>query len=401
MYAELKELAEKPSSEKRLDLLRKIADMFFDGIDDYTEAETSLFNEVMETIVDQVSRDAKIDIATNLAILPGFPLPVVRKLANDSDIEIARPVIRGASGLTDLDLIEIARKASDGHLDAIATRPQLSEAITDVLIDRRSRQVVHTISANHGARFSEWGMDVLVSRASDDGQVQNALVERSDLTQKAVNALASIVSEALAIKLIERGYQVQGKIPDELVKQASRRFALAVRERDRKMLAAERIISEFGSGRLRFEDALLQIVECGQMLAVAAMLGYRSGIDRHALMSILNGGVTQTVMVLLRGLDLKWKTASAILALRSKNLQPHQPYDARGEEFEAINIAAAKRRLRFLVVRARTTAESSTMEAPLMATDSGMRSDYPAIKTKWSESNASFPRLHSGRLPPR
>jgi uncharacterized protein (DUF2336 family) len=254
------------------------------------------------------------------------------------------------------------------HLDAIAARPQLSEATTDVLIDRGSRHVMHTISANHGAQFSQRGMDVLVDRASDDGRLQNALVERSDLTQRAVNALASIVSEALAIKLIERSYQVQGNIPDELVKQASRRFALAVRERDQKMLAAERIISEFGSGRLRFEDALLQIVASEQMLAIAAMLDYRSGIDRHMLMSILNGGVTQTVMVLLRGLDLKWNTASAILALRSKKLQPDQPCDARREAFEEINIAVAKHTIRFLVVRARTTAGASMMERSQMAT---------------------------------
>jgi len=185
------------------------------------------------------------------------------------------------------------------------------------------------------------------------------LVERPDLTQRAVNALAAIVSEALAIKLIERGYQVQGNIPDELVTQASRRFALAVRERDRKMLAAGQIISEFGAGRLRFEDALLQIVECEQMLAVAAMLEYRSGIDRQVLIGILNGGVAQAVMVLLRGLNLKWNTASAILALRSKQSHPRQPCDGGAEEFEAINIDVAKRMLRFLVVRAQTTVESS------------------------------------------
>jgi len=367
MYAQLKELAEERSSEKRLDLLRKISDIFFDGIDKHTEAETSLFNDVMEAIVGQVSRDAKVDISSNLAILPGFPLPVVRKLAHDSDIEIARPVIRGASGLTDLDLIEIARKASDEHLDAIATRPQLSEAITDVLIDRGSPQVMHTVSANHGARFSNRAMDVLVSRAGDDGRLQNALVERPDLTRKAVDALAAIVSEALAIKLIERGYQVDANIPQDLVMQASRRFALAVRERDKNMLAAELIISEFGSGRLRFEDAMLQIVECEQMLAVAAMLSYRSGLDRNVLMSILNGSVPQIVMVLLRGLGLKWNTASAILALRAKKL--HQPCDAQEAEFDAIDIAAAKRTLRFLVVRAKTSAESSATESPAMAAD--------------------------------
>src|SRR5215472_11055808 len=119
MFTELRYLAEERSPEKRLDLLHKITDLFFAAIDMHTEAETSLFNEVIDHIVDQISHNAKIDVATNLATLPGFPLPVVRRLARDEDIEIARPVIRGALGLTDLDLIGIARKASDQHLDAI------------------------------------------------------------------------------------------------------------------------------------------------------------------------------------------------------------------------------------------------------------------------------------------
>ncbi len=370
MYAELKHLAEERSSEKRLDLLRKITDLFFAGIDRHSEAETSLFNEVMETIVDKISREAKIDVSTNLAILPGFPYPVVRKLANDSDIEIAHPVIRGAAGLTDLDLIEIARQSSDGHLHAIAGRPQLSEAITDVLIDRGSRRVVHTVSANHGARFSEWGMGELVNHARDDGHLQTMLVERSDLTQNAVDALASIVSEALAIKLVERGYLVSGKMPDAVVKEASEQFALAVQDRDENSLAAERIISDFGAGRLSFEDALPQIVRCDQMLAVAALLSCHTGLDRNMLMRILNGGKTQTVMVLLRALDLSWTVAGTVLALRTKKLRLREPSSIQVQrEFEAIDIGAAKRTLRFLVVRVRTAADDSPEAGATMAAE--------------------------------
>ncbi len=360
MYAELKNLAEERSSEKRLDLLRKITDLFFDGVDRHTEAETSLFNDVMDSIVDKVSREAKIDVSTNLAILPGFPLPVVRKLANDSDIDIARPVLHGASGLTDLDLIEIARKASDGHLDAIAGRPQLSEAITDVLIDRGSPQVVHTVSANHGARFSERGMDTLVSHARDDDRLQTKLVERDDLTQKAVDALSSIVSETLAVKLVARGYQVPVRLPDELVEAASREFARAVKDRDENSLLAERIIAEFGAGRLPFEGALRRIVRCQQMLAVAALVSSHTGLDRHMLMCILNGGMTQTIMVLLRALDLPWATANSVLALRSRIMDVQPSCVAAEHEFEAIDSAAAKRTLRFLVVRARTQADGSS-----------------------------------------
>jgi uncharacterized protein (DUF2336 family) len=360
MFAELKSLAEERSSEKRLDLLRKITDLFFAGIDGHSESENSLFNDVIERIVDQVQRDAKIDVATNLATLPGFPLPGVRKLANDNDIEIARPVIRGSLGLTDADLIEIGRKASDAHLDAIAGRAQLSEAVTDVLIDRGSREVVHAVSANHGAALSEWGMDTLVTKARDDGGLQHLLVERPDLSQTAVDKLSTIVSEALAIKLAERGYQVSGLIPENLVKTARDAFARAVHDRDQNSLTAERIIAQFGAGQITLEHALLEVVKCQQMLAVAAILSHHTGLDRTVLMKILNGGTSQTVMVLLRALDLKWPTVATIMALRAMKQRTRQTMGSNAQrDFEAIDSSAAKRTLRFLQIRARTAADAS------------------------------------------
>jgi uncharacterized protein (DUF2336 family) len=354
IFTELKDLAGERSPEKRLDLLRKITDLFFAGIDMHTESETSLFNEVIEHVVDQISRDAKIDVASNLATLPGFPLPVVRKLAHDGDIEIARPVIRGALGLTDLDLIGIARKASDHHLDAIAGRNPLSEAVTDVLIDRGSRDVVHTVSANHGATFSEWGMDALVSKAQSDGGLQHILVERPDLTQTAVDKLSLIVSEALAIKLAERGYQLSGAIPEKIVKTARDAFARAVQDRDRDALVAERVIAQFGAGRITFETALFEIIKSHQMLAVAALLSHQTGLDRNVLMKILSGGAPQTVLVLLRALDLQWTTVEAFMSFRAtkQRIRPSSGVNAR-RNYEAIDVTAAKRTLRFLQIRAK------------------------------------------------
>jgi len=368
MFTELKYLAEERSSEKRLDLLRKISDLFFAGIDMHSESETSLFNEVIERIVDQISRDAKIDVATNLATLPGFPLPVVRKLAKDNDIEIARPVIRGALGLTDLDLIDIGRKASDQHLDAIAGRAPLSEAVTDVLIDRGSRDVVHTVTSNHGAAFSEWGMDALIGKARDDGSLQDILVERPDLTQTAVDKLSSIVSEALAIKLAERGYQVTGQIPEHVVKTARDAFARAVQDRDHNALAAERIIVQFGAGRITLENAVVEIVKCQQMLAVAALLSHHTGLDRNVLMKMLSGGTPQTVLVLLRALDLQWTTVAAFMAFRATKQRTRASLGIKAQrDYEAIDATAAKRTLRFLQIRARAGADTGGEDDPAVA----------------------------------
>jgi uncharacterized protein (DUF2336 family) len=284
---------------------------------------------------------------------------VVRKFAHDSDIEIARPVLRSALGLTERDLVGIARKASDAHLDAIAGRAQLSEAVTDVLVDRGSREVMCTVSANHGAAFSEFGMGKLISRARDDDVLQGILVERSDLSQRAIDQLSAIVSEALAIKLAERGYELAGRVPDHIARDASAAFARAVHERDRNSVAAERIITEFGAGRMTLEEAVLGVIKCEQMLAVAALLSHRTGLDRNRLLGMLNGGTQQTVLVLLRALDLKWTTVCALMAFRAKKQRTHEaPGPAMQRDYEAIDETAARRTLRFLQVRARVENEA-------------------------------------------
>jgi Uncharacterised protein conserved in bacteria (DUF2336) len=368
MLAELKNLAEERSSEKRLDLLRKITDLFLAEIDKHSDLESSLFNEVVERIVDQVERDAKIDVATNLATLPGFPLPVVRNLARDGDIEIAGPVLGGALGLTDRELIEIGRLASDDHLDAIAGRAQLSAPLTDVLIDRGSRDVVHAVSANHGASFSEWGMDALVSKARNDDGLQDLLVARPDLPQKAVDQLSSIVSEVLARKLAERGYQVSGKIPANLVKTTQNALASAVQDRDQNLLMVGRIIAQFGAGQITLEVGLTEVIKCRQMLAVAAILSHHTKLNRTALLKILNDGTSQAVMVLLRALEVKWPTVAALMALRAMKQRTSQMLDTNKQrDYEAIDVAAAKRTLEFLHARSKTFPGAAASENSAVA----------------------------------
>ena len=368
MLSELELLAEERSAEKRLDLLRKIADLFFAGIDEHSDAEHILFNEIIENMVDQISREAKIDVATNMATKAGFPIKVVRKLANDDDVDIARPVIEGSPDLDDNDLIAIAHKGTDGHLDAIAGRDPLSEGITDVLVDRGSRGVVHKVSRNHGARFSDRGMMALVDRAFDDLQLQNALASRPDLTQQAVDGLLPTITQALALKLAERGYDVSDNMPAHLVEHARQQFALAMAERNQQSIAAYRVFGQFLSGRLTLDDALDKIAECEQMLEVAAMLAYPTRLDRHLLMGVLTSGPVQNAMVLLRAIELPWSTASKVLALRAKKRRAHLfngPVEERN--YQAIDVTTAKRVLRFLQVRQSTAADDEQVQSDTAA----------------------------------
>ena len=75
----------------------------------------------------------------------------------DDDIEVARPVLTRSERLSEHTLVATANSKSQQHLYAITQRDALSEAVTDILVERGDRDVVHAVVKNRGARFSDAG----------------------------------------------------------------------------------------------------------------------------------------------------------------------------------------------------------------------------------------------------
>ena len=86
----------------------------------------------------------------------------------------------------------------------------------------------------------------------------------------------------------------------------------------------------------------------------------RTGLDRNGLMAMLNGGTQQTVLVLLRALDVKWTTVSALMTFRAKKQRTHEaPGSGAQRDYEAIDATAAGARCAF----SRCARESRTRRA--------------------------------------
>jgi uncharacterized protein (DUF2336 family) len=364
IYQQLTSIAAERSPEKRLELLHKVTDLYFEGVGEHTDAETFLFNDIMDKIVEMFSRDLKRKVSASLAILPDFPGNIVRKFADDEDIEIARPVLRNALSLTEDDLVQLARRGSQAHLTAIAGRATLPEKVTDVLIDRGDRGVVHAVTANHGARFSDHGMDQILLKCEEDIDLRELLVERPDLSPKVIEKLLPLVSESLVIKLAERGYEVKGAIPADMVAQLRQRFAAALRTRKEDIRQISVVIEEIRQGNARLDDAARQFAEAGRLLDVSALLATFARLERDHVFNLIYKGQLQTVLILCRALDLSWPTVDAILAVRAAKQRVR--YGADGSvrsDYEAVDATVAQRAIRFLRVR-QVASQASASQHP-------------------------------------
>jgi uncharacterized protein (DUF2336 family) len=354
IYEELRRIAGERSSPKRLELLRKITDLFFEAGATRSDAENYLFHDILDKIVDQISRDGRIHVSANLATLPGFPAAVVRKLASDEDIEVARPVLRASPALTEQDLLGIAITGAQDHLHAIASRETLSPAVTDVLIDRGNQRVVHRVSGNHGAQVSSWGFERLIEQARHDVNLQELLVERPDIAQPSVDKLLPLISASLAIKLVERGFDVGPALTPEIQELARERLTEALRQRKANIRGVAALAELVAAGELTLDEATIELAAEGRLLDIATLLTRSANLELNDVFAIFTRGQLQMLMLMFRALELKWSTLECVLGVRAKKLQLPNPASAEVQrDFQAIDASLARRAVRFLQVRSR------------------------------------------------
>jgi len=142
LLAELDTTLPQATESWRSAALRRIADLFVASAENYNDAQVAQFGEVIGRLILNTGRLQLAELSDLLAKAPSAPVNVVGLLARHIDIAVCGPVPERAAALPDNDLVQIADDRTNmTMLMKIAARPQLSEAVTDVLLKRGNRNV--------------------------------------------------------------------------------------------------------------------------------------------------------------------------------------------------------------------------------------------------------------------
>jgi len=357
LIVELEEAIQSGSSEKRVETLRRVTDLFLNDSDRLNEAQIGLFDDVLCHLIKRMETKALVELSEHLAPVDNSPIEVIRRLARSEEITVAGPVLTQSVRLTTSDLVEIAGSQSQQHLLAISGRRQLEEAVTDVLIDRGDREIVHRLARNAGARFSETGFTTLVRNAETDESLAEKLGLRLDIPLRLLRDLLLKATEAVRARLVSLAppetrdeiQRVLAKISNEVTREAT-----ASRDFTQAQLG---ILAMKKEGRLD-EAALLEFANrrlYEQMVAALSMLS-SSSIDLIA--SLMKGARSNGLLVPCKAAGLEWPTVSAILCNRFAH---HTMSDAdlalAKEDFLRLSQPSAQRILRFWQIRSKTTKE--------------------------------------------
>ena len=173
--------AEEDGPEHDARIFGEVTDLFLSNVGRLGDSQIAAVDGVLAHLVARVEAATVIQLSEALSTIDRAPRQTVRKLAFHEQPQVAAPVLRHSSCLSDADLLEIVKSRGQQHLLAICDRKMLNEALTDALMRFGDVNVSNALARNTGARFSECGYATLVGRAEKDEGLAEKLGVRLDI----------------------------------------------------------------------------------------------------------------------------------------------------------------------------------------------------------------------------
>ena len=332
---------------RRVETLRRVTDLFISGAVEFSDDQIALFDDVFQCLIHHIETSAKALLSNRLAPVDRAPPLTVRALAFDDLIEVAAPVLSMSERLDDETLIETARHKSQAHLMAISTRKVLSGAVTDVLVQRGTDEVVQSTVSNPGAEFSEGGFTRLVSRSEGNDDLAACVGLRPNIPRHLYLKLLAKASATVRAKLEATNQPIAQEV-SEAVREATRRARSAPSAITQETAIAHALVkSLYEDGRLD-EFQVAAFAEAGKFdeanAAIAALANVPVSIAENMMIETRAEGV----MILAKVSGMSWSTVKAIINMRD-DLSGLEPADlgACKATYERLRPSTAQQVLRF------------------------------------------------------
>lgn len=339
------------SVRQRLNALRRVTDLFLAGSGRYTHEQVGVFDDVLVRLSAKLESAVRAELSRRLSSVSEAPFRTVSSLALDNAIEVAAPMLANSERVSEPDLIRTASSQSQLHLFAISQRRSISENVTDILVERGDRRVVHSVARNTGAAFSDKGFRKLVTRAGSDQTLAEIVGMRKDIPRhhflKLVQTASASVRERLAATSPQSTAAVQNAVTDVTEKissdlrEASRSFA-------RVKSAAKR---RYATQQLSETD-IHAAAHSGQFDKTAANLALLGKVPVDLVERALVDRNPEIVLVLAKAAGCSRFTVKSLLLMKvaERGMSTHD-LEQTLDTYEKLSVESAQRVLRYYAER--------------------------------------------------
>jgi uncharacterized protein (DUF2336 family) len=348
---------------RRVEILSRLTDLFVGAAESYSVEQVCVFDDVMARLVGTIEAKARAVLAQRLAPIANAPSGVIHLLAFDDDIAVAEPVLQLSQRLDDAALVANANIKSQRHLFAISRRQQLSEAVTDILVHRGDRDVVHSVAQNAGARFSDAGFQTLVVSAADDDDLATFVGKRGDIPRRHLLMLLAKASAAVRARLTAENPQAAALI-DEVVADVASEMRYGTRQASADFATAQAAVEQLHRLRRIGEAEVLQYARERKFEETAIALSILCDTPIDVVERALLDPGAEIVLILAKVAQFSVSTTKTLLLLRAADRgMSAKDLDQALASFNRLQPDTARRVLSFFRTRTKRERERTTAEA--------------------------------------
>jgi uncharacterized protein (DUF2336 family) len=351
LVSEVQDAATSRSTERHVRALTRMTDLFLAGSARYSERQVELFGEVFKVLVEVIEFKTRVKLSERFAVDPNTPSALARAFAASDAAAVAAPMLSQSTALAESDLIASARTQSQDHLYAIAQRRSVSEAVTDILIERGERRVIHAVANNEGAGISDGGFGRLVQLSDSDVTLALRIGARRDIPRHHFVKLLESASADVCRKIIVANPKL-ADIVQETVTEVVDGINGDARKQSQDHVNARSRVKRLREWRDLKEGDVHAAARAQDFERTVAALSILAGCPIElAERAVLNAN-PGPLQVVAKAAGCSWATAKTLLLMEvADRRMSKSDIDRARVNFDALEWATAKRVLEFYEAR--------------------------------------------------
>ena len=201
-----------------LALSEKLSQLLPDLRPDQNEKVTEMAYEILQTLAVDQDKQVRTALANSVKSLGTVPKSIAMTLAEDPEDDVALPILEFSFLLEDTDLMSlIVGGLRQARLGALARRPELSESLSQAVVETHDKIAIPSLLKNETAKISDETFDTLLKEAGSSPKWLDILAVRKAVPESTLMKVARMASGALLQKMKTRSGLDQS-VADEIKK---------------------------------------------------------------------------------------------------------------------------------------------------------------------------------------
>ena len=245
--------------------------------------------KIAEDIFRLIVRDVEIKVravlSESLKKAHNIPQDIIEAIINDHD-SVAVPFIKYYQDFSREDLLQILEFQSINKQKAVAGRENLTEDISQYIVEKCPEEVINILIQNPTANIKEQSYFSIINKYHDSNTIKESLISRPELPVTVIEKIVNYLSQELKRRLIIT-HKLPTDIASDLIEQVKEKTTLRISEEYSSDKQIEELVHQLYSNNRLTPSLVVRSICLGDLTFFEYALVYLSNTPITEVRKIL------------------------------------------------------------------------------------------------------------------